>query len=105
MSAFRIRVRNPSGLHARPAAAFVRAAGGFDAEVTVRNVDRDKGPVSARSLIGVMGLGVSSGMEIEVGAEGPQADEALAAIRAAIEAGLGETLAEPGGAPGPDPGG
>lgn len=90
MTTIRIRVLNPSGLHARPAAAFVRAAGAFDATVTVRNVDRDKGPVNARSALAVMGLGVSSGMEIEVSAEGPQTEEALAAIRAAIDEGLGE---------------
>ena len=43
MAEIEVDVRNPSGLHARPAAAFVRAAGGFTAVVSVANLSRDSG--------------------------------------------------------------
>ena len=76
-----LTVRNRLGLHARPAALFVRTAAGFDADVTVSNVTDGRGPVSARSLNAVATLGVRHGHEILVQATGPQAKEALAAIR------------------------
>ena len=54
-----------------------------------------KGPVDAKSILSVLTLGVSSGTEIEVSAEGDDAEAALAAIREAVERGLGE---DPGAA-------
>lgn len=77
----RLTVENASGLHARPAAMLVRTAAGFDADVTISNVTADQGPASARSLNAVATLGVRHGDEILVRASGPQAEEALAAIR------------------------
>ena len=90
MTSIRLIVRNPSGLHARPAALFVRTAGQFGSKVTVSNPAADKGPVDAKSILSVLTLGVSSGAEIEVSAEGDDAEAALAAIREAVESGLGE---------------
>ena len=95
MTSIRLVVRNPSGLHARPAALFVRTAGQFGSKVTVANPAADKGPVDAKSILSVLTLGVSSGAEIEVSAEGDDAEAALAAIREAVESGLGE---DPGAA-------
>jgi multiphosphoryl transfer protein len=77
----RITVANRLGLHARPAARFVQAAGQFDATVTAENVTVPAGPVSARSLNGVATLGVQRGHEVLIKASGPQAAEALAALR------------------------
>ncbi|HZK58673.1 MAG TPA: dihydroxyacetone kinase phosphoryl donor subunit DhaM, partial [Cryobacterium sp.] len=77
----RLTVENASGLHARPAATLVRTAAGFDADVTVANVTTGRGPASARSLNAVATLGARHGDEILVRASGPQAEEALAAIR------------------------
>jgi len=77
----RLTVQNASGLHARPAAMLVRTAAGFDADVSVANVTTGRGPASARSLNAVATLGVRHGDEILVRASGPQAEEALAAIR------------------------
>ena len=77
----RLTVENASGLHARPAATLVRTAAGFNADVTISNATTDRGPVSARSLNAVATLGVRHGDEILVRACGPQAEEALAAIR------------------------
>ena len=92
MTTVRVVVRNPSGLHARPAALFVRTSGQFRSTVTVSNPAAAKGPVDAKSILSVLTLGVSSGTEIEVSAEGDDADAAIAAIREAVESGLGEDV-------------
>jgi phosphotransferase system HPr (HPr) family protein len=92
VTSVRLVVRNPSGLHARPAALFVRTAGKFGSKVSVSNPDAGKGPVDAKSILSVLTLGVSSGTEIEVSADGDDADAAIAAIREAVETGLGEDV-------------
>jgi phosphocarrier protein FPr len=76
----RLEIRNPLGLHARPAARFVQTAAGFDAEVSVTNLARGLGPASGRSLNGLATLGVRQGDEILVSAQGPQAAMALDAL-------------------------
>ncbi len=85
-------IRNPSGLHARPAAVFVKTAAGFRSDVRVANLTTGGGPVTAKSIIGVLGLGVQKGHRIRVVLDGE--DEATAAdtIRAAVEAGLDEPV-------------
>jgi phosphotransferase system HPr (HPr) family protein len=88
----RLTVRNPSGLHARPAALFVRTAGAFGARVRVANVTRDKPATDAKSILGVLALGVSRGHEIELTADGDDAAAALRALTELIETGLGEEL-------------
>jgi phosphotransferase system HPr (HPr) family protein len=86
-------VRNPSGLHARPAATFVRAASGFGADVQITNLTRNpERSASAKSVIGVMGLGVSSGHQIRLVADGADAEEALSALAELVRSGLGEQL-------------
>lgn len=88
-----LTIRNPSGLHARPAALFVKTAAGFSSNVQVTNLTRDPDKsAAARSMLGVMGLGVSSGHEIRITADGPDADEAVETLRELVEGGLGEDL-------------
>jgi multiphosphoryl transfer protein len=77
----RITVANRLGLHARPAARFVQTAGRFDAAVTAENITAPAGPASARSLNGVATLGIQQGHEVLIKASGPQAAQALAALR------------------------
>ncbi|TPW70900.1 dihydroxyacetone kinase phosphoryl donor subunit DhaM [Schumannella sp. 10F1B-5-1] len=74
---------NGSGLHARPAAEFVKAASGFDAAITVDGVD-------AKSLLRIMALGRGQGSELELTAEGPDAAAALDALVALVDSGFGE---------------
>jgi len=88
--ALRLTVKNAAGLHARPAAMLVRSAAGFDAAVTVANITAGRGPASARSLNAVATLGVRRGDQILVRASGPQAEEALAAIRRLADDDFGE---------------
>ncbi len=90
-----IEVTIEHGLHARPAARFVQTAARFDAKVTVRNHTTDAGPADATSLNGVATLGVRAGHEIEVAASGPDATEAIAAMRALAARRFDEPPAEP----------
>jgi phosphotransferase system HPr (HPr) family protein len=95
MAEAEVEVRNPSGLHARPAAAFVRAAAGLGVDVLVTNLSRDPGKsVSARSVLGVMALGVARGHRIRLAADGPDAEAAVTALVDLVSAGLGEEVEE-----------
>ena len=88
-----VEVRNPSGLHARPAATFVRASSAFDAEVMVSNLTRDAArSASAKSVLGVMGLAVSQGHRIRIVAEGSDADVAVAHLTQLVATELGEAI-------------
>ncbi|MGZ5288494.1 MAG: phosphoenolpyruvate--protein phosphotransferase, partial [Actinomycetota bacterium] len=96
----RLTIRNPHGLHARPAARFVQTASGFDAKIEVRNLTSGRGPADAASLNAVATLGAAAGHEIEVAAGGPQAAEAIAALRALAARDFDEAAEPPGaGAP------
>lgn len=95
MAEAEVEVRNPSGLHARPAATFVRAAAGYASDVQIANLTRDASrSASAKSLLGVMGLGVSRGHRVLIRAEGSDADEAVRGLVDLVTAGLGEALDE-----------
>jgi len=88
-----VEIRNPSGLHARPAAAFVRAAAVFAADVTVTNLTRDSArSASAKSVLGVMGLAVARGHRIRIAAEGSDADDAVTRLTELVDSGLGEAI-------------
>ncbi|WP_425845773.1 dihydroxyacetone kinase phosphoryl donor subunit DhaM [Agrococcus sp. TSP3-2-1] len=78
-----LQLANEHGLHARPASLLVRTASGFDAEVTVNGVD-------ASSLLRVLALGLDRGAIARFEATGPQASEAIAAIRELADGGFGE---------------
>ncbi len=80
MEQLRIRVINEVGLHARPAALFVNAAKSSKSKVRVRNATTDSKWVDAKSILGVLTLGVEKDHEIELTAEGPDEVETLARI-------------------------
>ncbi|OIN12912.1 phosphoenolpyruvate--protein phosphotransferase [Oceanisphaera psychrotolerans] len=85
-----VQVCNPHGLHARPGAALVKVAKQFKADIQVRNLDGSGKPVSAKSLMKIMTLGVKVGHTLAFSATGEDADEALKGLVAAVESGLGE---------------
>jgi phosphocarrier protein FPr len=92
-----LTVNNRSGLHARPAAEFVKAAGGFASAIGVANLTRDATRVvDAKSILGVLSIGVSTGHEIRITAEGDDAEEALDVLRALVASGLGEPVMDSG---------
>jgi phosphocarrier protein HPr len=72
-----VEICNERGLHARASAKFVKLSGEFDAEVTVT---RDGQTVDARSIMGLMMLAAGPGCSIDIIAEGPEADAAVAAL-------------------------
>lgn len=83
-------IKNAHGLHARPGAMLVSEAKKFDSTIKVRNLNSESKTVNAKSLMKVIGLGVLHGHALEFSAEGTDADQAIKAIGAAIESGLGE---------------
>lgn len=74
---------NPLGLHARPAAVVARMLAGYDAKVRINGVN-------AASVLELMKLGATQGVELTMEAEGPQAAEAMDALTAAVGSGFGE---------------
>jgi len=88
-------VPNPTGLHARPAARFVRTAMRFDAQITVQNVTHGRPRANAKSMMEVANTGTArQGERIRVTAEGDEAEKALEALRALVEDGFGEMEGE-----------
>jgi phosphocarrier protein len=83
-----LEIRNRYGLHARAAKLLVETVGRFSAEVTVA---KDGQVVNGRSIMGVMMLAAEQGSRIEVVAVGPDASEAIEAIRALVEARFNES--------------
>lgn len=79
----RVTILNKRGLHARAAAKFVKLAAQFAAEVSV---SKDGESVSGRSIMGLMMLAAGPGCCIDITAEGPQAEAALAALVALVAA-------------------
>lgn len=85
-----IPVRNEVGLHARPAALFVKTAAKFSSTIKVKNLTTNGGFVDAKSIIMVLTLGVMKDHEVVIQSEGADADAALDALRALIENNFGE---------------
>jgi phosphocarrier protein HPr len=83
-----VTLTNPSGLHARPAALFVQAAGKYKS-TTVKLVNEGK-EIDSKSILSVMGLGAKQGTAITIRADGPEENEAVEALAALVESGFGE---------------
>ena len=83
-----LTITNKVGLHARPAALFVQTAARF--KDTRVEVVKDGTVRDAKSILGVLTLGVSQGTTIMVRADGPHADEAIAALADLVDRDFGE---------------
>ena len=83
------RVVNPLGLHARPAAAFVKVAGTFASHVTVRRGD-DEDTVNGKSIMGMMTLAAECGSTLVIRADGDDAERMVEALVALVASGFGE---------------
>jgi len=83
----RVRIVNELGLHARPAAEFVKLASKFKLEIQVR---RDDMTVNGKSIMGVMTLAAEQGSELVITANGVDAEEAVRALAALVESGFRE---------------
>ena len=78
---------NGLGLHARAAAKFVKLAGTFTSHI---RVTRGQRTVDGKSILGLLLLAAARGSQIEIGAEGPDEAEALAALCGLVERGFEE---------------
>lgn len=82
-----VRIRNKLGLHARPAAEFVKTASRFEADVFVR---KDSLEVNGKSIMGMMMLAAERGSTLVIAADGADAAEALDALCELVAAGFNE---------------
>ena len=82
-----ILIINELGMHARPAAAMVQTALRFESEVYVEARGRR---VNAKSIMGLLTLAAGHGTSLTIYCKGPDAREALEALRALIESSFGE---------------
>ncbi len=82
-----VTITNSSGLHARPATFFIQKANSYKASVWVEKEDRK---VSAKSLLGVLSLGVAKGMTITLIADGQDENAAITGLVELIENGFAE---------------
>ncbi len=77
-----ITIQNSVGLHARPATFFIQKANSYKSSVWVEKDDRK---VNAKSLLGVLSLGIVKGMTVTISADGPDENEALDGLSALID--------------------
>ena len=85
-----LTIRNLHGLHARPAARFVKTAASFQSDIQVRNLTNGKGPVTAKSLNALATLGAVKDHDIIISASGPDSSTALQTLAKMVEEGFGE---------------
>lgn len=86
-----VRIQNRAGMHARPAAAFVKLAGRYRSEI---QVSRDGLEVNGKSIMGVLMLAAEQGAELHLRGEGEDASEAVDALAALVEEGFGDAGSE-----------
>ena len=80
-------VNNQVGLHARPATFFIQKANEYKSSIWVEKDDRK---VNAKSLLGVLSLGIAKGMTVSLIADGQDEDAALDGLTALINSGFAE---------------
>ena len=82
-----VTVENQVGLHARPATFFIQKANEYKATIWVEKEDRR---VNAKSLLGVLSLGIVGGTGIRILADGSDEKEAVEALVHLVESGVQE---------------
>ncbi|NLZ36274.1 MAG: HPr family phosphocarrier protein [Clostridiales bacterium] len=82
-----VTIQNNVGLHARPATFFIQKANTYKSSIWVEKEDRR---VNAKSLLGVLSLGIVKGMTITLIADGADENEALEGLAELVETGFNE---------------
>ncbi len=82
-----VTIVNKYGLHARPAAEFVKLANRFASDVFIR---KEEVEVSGKSIMGVMMLAAECGSSVHIRAAGADAQAAVEALAALVAGGFGE---------------
>jgi len=83
----KLTILNKLGIHARPAAQFVRVASRFRCDVTI---EKDDESVDGKSIMGLMMLAVGCGADIQVTVDGPDEEAAIAALEELVNSKFGE---------------
>jgi phosphocarrier protein HPr len=83
----RVRIPNRLGMHARPAAEFVKLAGRYRSEILV---SREELEVNGKSIMGVLMLAAEQGTELRIRASGQDARQAVEALAGLVASGFGE---------------
>ncbi len=83
----KVVIKNPTGLHLRPAGNLCKVAMNFKSHITFMYGENS---ANAKSVLSVLGACIKCGDELEFRCEGPDEEEALEALVSAIESGLGE---------------
>ncbi|MFV0342353.1 MAG: HPr family phosphocarrier protein [Anaerocolumna sp.] len=89
MVSSKVVIKNPTGLHLRPASLFCKTAMEFEAKVSIQHKEAY---ANGKSVLGVLGACIKSGEEIEIICEGEEEVDALNALVKAVELGLGENI-------------
>lgn len=82
-----VKVINETGIHARPASLFTKKANQFESDVMLIYKGKE---VNAKSIMGIMSLGIIKNSEITIKAEGSDEEKAVNALVELIESGFGE---------------
>ncbi len=87
-----VKIKNRLGLHARPAMVFVDAANHFTSSIKVKRADSGEGgeSVDGKSIMDIMMLAATQGTELEVTAEGEDAQAAVERLKTLVESGFDE---------------
>lgn len=82
-----VTVQNQVGLHARPATFFIQKANEYKSSIWVEKEERR---VNAKSLLGVLSLGIMGGTNIRIIAGGPDGEQAVEGLIKLVESGFAE---------------
>ena len=80
-------IENAAGIHARPSSIFVQKASSFRSKIQIRAKGKT---VDAKSILMIMSMGLSKGTEITICADGPDAKEAVEALKELVDSKFGE---------------
>ena len=84
-----VKISNRLGMHARPAMILAETAQGFDSDITVRRTDQDDS-VDTKSIMQLMMLAATEGTELEIKADGHDAEQAVQRLIELIKSGFDE---------------
>jgi phosphocarrier protein HPr len=82
MASFKATITDPIGLHARPASVLSKAASGFASDIKIKSGGKEG---NVKSIMNIMALAIKQGAEIEIIAEGADADDAIAALESVMK--------------------
>lgn len=86
-------IKNKTGLHARPASDFIKAAKNFNSKISIWRVGEEADKINAKSIIRLLSLGFRQGETVGIEAEGEDEVASVNALIALIDSGFGDESA------------